>query len=110
MPLTSGELAELLELLRTIGLDKASRAGDSLPDRGRLPTPADLQRQLQRLSELEARADRARHAIRDWGRVSKASGQQIRSLTDDLIRERGLVRQARQWLAGPGSASSSVTR
>ncbi len=99
VPLTSGELAELLELLRTVGLDKASRAGDSLPDRSRLPTPADLQRQLHRLSELGARGDRARHTIRDWGRVSNAGGQQIRSLTDDLIRERDwYVKLASGWL------------
>ena len=106
VPLTSGELAELLELLRTVGLDKASRAGDSLPDRGRLPTPADLQRQLHRLSELGARGDRARHTIRDVG-----PGEQRRRAAYPLTDRRpdqgtGLVRQTRQWVAGPGSRAA----
>ena len=98
-PLTSGELAELLDLMRTIGLDTASRAGDVLPDRGRLPTPAELQRQLHRTAELAARADRARHNSRDWARVAIAGAQQIRSLTEDLIRERDwYVKLASGWL------------
>ena len=55
VPLTSGELAELLELLRRSASTRPVARGHSSPDRGR-PTPADLQRQLHRLSELGAGA------------------------------------------------------
>ena len=111
VPLTSGELAELLDLLRTIGPDKASRAGDSLPDRGRLTTPADAATAAPPAVRAGSprRPGPARHPGLGPGQQRRRA-EQIRCLTDDSIRERDWYVKLAERVAEPGSRSSSATR
>ncbi|MET0864295.1 MAG: AAA domain-containing protein, partial [Nakamurella sp.] len=87
-PLVAGEVAEVVDLLRTIGPERARLAGDVLPDRSRLANPAEVAEWLRQIQELSARADRARQALRDGSKVAATGIDQLQELTDLLVRER----------------------
>ena len=98
-PITAGELGELIELIRTIGPERARLAGDVLPDRGQLSTPQQVQRQIEQIAELNGRANRARQLLRDWTRIIDTGAEKIQVLANDLANERDwYVKLANSWL------------
>ncbi|MDT7726549.1 MAG: hypothetical protein QOI21_3125 [Actinomycetota bacterium] len=99
-PLTGGELAELVGLVATIGIERARQCAFVLPDLSRIPTAAALTDMFARRRELRESLSNASIEVSDWSLIDKATPDRVAELRAEAIAELSRARAAGvPWLA-----------
>lgn len=69
-PLSDGELAELIRLIREVGVAQADACAWALPQLTDIPTASDVTARLGELTDLQASVRSLDGAVQDWGLLS----------------------------------------
>ncbi len=91
-PVSGGELAELTELIRRVGVRRADACAFELPDLSAIPPSADLAGQIAKLAELQASVQSLGGAVHDWDLAVEAG-------RDALLALATRCRAESDWLA-----------
>jgi len=101
-PVTGAELAELVMLIRQVGVSRADACAAERPDLQAIPAAADLAEQFAKLAELSASVRSLRDAVRDWQLALTAGYEGLRALAERCQAEMA-------WMAsGAGTWRSQV--
>ena len=100
VPLTGGELAELLRLLSEVGPAKARQSAFVLPDLAQLPTDGELAELLARRDQLRGALAAAAPEVQDWAGIDATDPARIAELRSRLEMEARAAAAAEQpWLS-----------
>jgi len=92
-PLDPGEFGRFIELVARIGVERAVRAAEVLPELPRLPTGTQLGEHLDRLRLATARVESIQPGVTDWSQLDMTDDQTVVSILYSL-------RVELDWLAG----------
>lgn len=79
MPISVSEYGEYLQLLKTVGLERAMRALTALPSVSELPTVTELGKLFSTVASGEGRASAVRSRFFDWARFAASTQSAIRA-------------------------------
>lgn len=98
-PVASEEIAELLRLIDSVGVDRANECAFQIPELSKLPEPSALAEDLTRFRQIATQLIDARPEVKNWDKVDQTNRDAIAALLSKLREEVAVRRQAEQgWL------------
>jgi hypothetical protein len=99
LPLSDGELGELIRLIRQVGADRADACARLLPDLTAIPFAAELEDRFAELARLEASVRSLGDAVHDWGLAAGCGRDGLRALAARCHAEmEWMAKNAGTWL------------
>ena len=98
-PVSGGEIAEFVGLIRQVGVNRADACASELPELTIIPVAVDLADRFAKLAELRASARSLGSAVHDWGLVVACRSEGLRALAAKCHAEMEWVaKSAGTWL------------
>jgi very-short-patch-repair endonuclease len=99
-PITGGELAEFVTLIRQVGVSRAEACAADLPELPGVPTAPDLDHHLTRLAELQTSIRSLGDAVHDWDRAVAAGHDGLQALAAECHADmEWMAKTAGTWLS-----------